>query len=257
MDQLKPSLVLLGGNNPATWIIYNRLVQEFGPFPAVIESHMSRLSMLRNRMRKLGLVPVLSQVGFVMLIRPLLNYYGRHRIHRICKRFGLERIEPYTPHVIRVDSANSKACETLLKKHKPKVVIVNGTRILRASVLHATNAIFINIHQGITPLYRGAHGAYWALSQGDPKHCGVTIHLIDAGIDTGNIIGQAEILPQADDSFATYPYLQTAAAIPLLLEATRHALAGTLAATPVQGPSRVWYHPGFLSYLWGRLHGVC
>ena len=257
VGQLKPSLVLLGGNNPTTWIIYNRLVQEFGPFPAVIESHISRLSMLRNRMRKLGLATVLSQVGFVMVIRPLLNYFGRNRIRRICRRFGLERTEPYTSHVIHVDSANGTACEMLLKERRPKVVIVNGTRILRAPILHATDATFINIHQGITPLYRGAHGAYWALSQGDPKHCGVTIHLVDAGIDTGNIIGQAEIAPQTDDNFATYPYLQTAAVIPLLLDAARHALAGTLETTPVQGPSRVWYHPGFFLYLWGRLRGVC
>ena len=72
VDQ-KSNLVLLGGGNPATWIIYNRLVQEFGPYPAVIESHVSRLAMLRNRFRKLGLSPVLAQVSFVVLIRPVLN----------------------------------------------------------------------------------------------------------------------------------------------------------------------------------------
>ena len=255
VDQ-KPNLVLLGGNNPTTWIIYNRLVQEFGPFPAVIESHVPRFAMLRNRLRKLGLSPVLAQVGFVVLIRPVLNYLGKRRISQICRLSGLERTEPLSTQITHVDSTNRPVCQNFLAKHRPRVVIVNGTRILRSNILGATDAILINVHQGITPRYRGAHGAYWSLFQGDPEHCGVTVHLIDKGIDTGNIIGQAKIDPQANDSFVTYPYLQTAAALPLLLEATRDALAGPLKTTVIQGPSRVWYHPGFFSYLLGRLRGI-
>ena len=256
MVDRNPNLVLLGSDNPTTWIIYNRLVQEFGPFPAVIESHVSRLAMLRNRFRKLGLGPVLSQIGFVILIRPLLNYHGKRRINRICRLNGLERTEPFSAQIIRVDSTNGATCENFLSESKPRVIIVNGTRILRSNILQATDAVFINSHQGITPLYRGAHGAYWSLFQGDLEHCGVTVHLVDAGIDTGNIISQAKIAPQADDSFVTYPYLQTAAALPLLLEAVRNAIAGTLKTITIQGTSRVWYHPGFFSYLIGKLRGI-
>ena len=255
VDQ-KPNLVFLGGDNPATWIIYNRLVQEFGPFPAVIESHVPRLAMLRNRFRKLGLNAVLAQVGFVVLIRPVLNYFGKRRISQICRLHGLERIAPFSAHIIRVDSANGEVCQNFLAKHQPQVVIVSGTRILRSNILGATGAVFINTHQGITPLYRGAHGAYWSLFQGDSGHCGVTVHIVDEGIDTGNIIGQALIDPQADDSFVTYPFLQTAAALPLLLEASRNAVAGTLKTTAVQGLSQAWYHPGFFSYLFGRWRGI-
>jgi phosphoribosylglycinamide formyltransferase-1 len=255
VDQ-KPNLILLGGDNPTTWIIYNRLVHEFGPFPAVIERHVSRLAMLRNRFRKLGLGPVLSQVGFVILIRPFLNYFGKRRISQICRRDGLERTEPFSNRIIRVASANGAVCQNFLTGLQPKVIIVNGTRILRSNILRATDAVFINTHQGITPLYRGAHGAYWSLFQKDSGHCGVTVHLVDEGIDTGQIISQEKIAPRADDSFVTYPYLQTAAALPLLLEATRDALAGTLKTTAIHGPSRVWYHPGFFSYLSGRLRGI-
>ncbi len=255
VDQ-KSNLVLLGGDNPTTWIIYNRLVQEFGPLPAVIERHVSRLSMLRNRFRKLGLGAVVSQVGFVVFIRPVLNYFGKRRISQICRLHGLERTEPFSTQITRVESTNGEVCKNFLAERRPRVVIVNGTRILRSNILRATDAVFINTHQGITPLYRGAHGAYWSLFQNDKEHCGVTIHLVDEGIDTGNIIGQAKIDPQADDSFVTYPYLQTAAALPLLLEATRNALAGPLKTTAIQGPSRVWYHPGFFSYLTGRLRGI-
>ena len=256
MANQRTDMILLGGDNPTTWIICNRLVQEFGPFPILIESHASRLAMLRNRIRKLGLRQVLSQVGFVTLIRPILNFLGKGRINQICRLHGLERHEPFSAKIKRVDSANGAACQSVLIECKPKVVIVNGTRILSGGILELTDAVFINTHQGITPCYRGAHGAYWSLHQGDPEHCGVTVHLVDAGIDTGQIIGQAEIAPQADDNFVTYPYLQTAAALPLLLIAARNAIAGTLKTAEAKGPSRVWYHPGFFSYLFGRLRGV-
>jgi len=70
----------------------------------------------------------------------------------------------------------------------PDVVVVNGTRIIAEKVLHSVPATFLNTHSGITPLYRGAHGGYWALVKKDRANCGVTIHVVDAGIDTGGIV---------------------------------------------------------------------
>ncbi len=252
----KPKLVLLGGENPSTWIIYNRLAQEFGPFPALIEPHVSRLALLRSRIRKLGLWPVLNQVAFVALIRPLLNFRGKTRIRRICRSNGLETTRPLSAWIKNIDNANSPACEEFLRSTPADIIIVNGTRILRSHILAATQAVFINTHQGITPQYRGAHGAYWALLENDPAHCGVTVHLVDEGIDTGNIVGQAKIDPQADDNFPTYAYLQTAAAIPLLLAGISDIMAGTLKTSAISGTSKVWYHPGFFTYLTGRRRGV-
>jgi folate-dependent phosphoribosylglycinamide formyltransferase PurN len=249
-----PSLVLLGSDNPTTWIVYNRLVREFGPFPALIEQHVSRRKLFRTRARKLGWGVALSQVAFVKLIRPILNRVAKRRIRQICQGHGLECIEPLSTHINHIDSANSDVCESFLRGFKADVVIVNGARILKPNILKATSAPFINTHQGITPQYRGAHGAYWALLNNDADRCGVTVHLIDEGIDTGNIIGQSRIAPQADDNFTTYPYLQTAAALPILLEAI--SSSRLLKTSAITGPSNLWYHPGFFTYIFGRLRGV-
>jgi phosphoribosylglycinamide formyltransferase 1 len=256
LEKPKPYLVLLGSDNPTTWIVYNLLVQEFGPFPALIEEHVSRRKLFETRKRNLGLRAAISQVAFVMLIRPLLNWRARRRVNHICRREGLERTAPLSTHVTHINTANGDFCRKFLEEAKPDIVIVNGTRILKPHILNATPATFINIHQGITPHYRGAHGAYWALHQDDASHCGVTVHLVDEGIDTGNIIGQEKIAPQTDDLFSTYPYLQTAAALPILRDAIRRKMAGTLGTTAIHGTSGVWYHPGFFTYIFGRLRGV-
>jgi methionyl-tRNA formyltransferase len=120
-------------------------------------------------------------------------------------------------------------------------------------VLDAVNCKFINIHAGITPKYRGVHGAYWALLSDDPEKCGVTVHLVDPGIDTGSIIAQKTITVTRKDNFVTYPLLQLAAGIPMLQAAVADCLGGDLDLKPASGSSRLWYHPTMGQYLYHRL----
>jgi methionyl-tRNA formyltransferase len=251
-----PNLLLVGSDNPTTWIIYNHLVREFGLFGALIERPPSRKILLRNRLRKLGLASVLGQVAFVSLVRPFLMRAGAKRITEILHTSAMEIAAPMTAAIQHVENINSAEAREALRAANPKVIIVNGTRILKPETLQACAATFINTHQGITPRYRGAHGAYWALYENNPTQCGVTVHIVDQGIDTGNIIAQAPIAPKPEDSFVTYPYLQTAAALPLLVAAIKAALASNLKSTPISGSSAIWYHPGALQYIRARWRGV-
>ncbi|RZK35168.1 MAG: formyl transferase, partial [Hymenobacter sp.] len=148
-----------------------------------------------------------------------------------------------------VPSVNSPECIALLQELQPDVVVVNGTRIIGKKVLASVPCPFLNTHAGITPLYRGVHGGYWALANNDPSHCGVSVHLVDTGIDTGGILYQALIAPTAEDNFTTYPLLQLAAGLPLLARGVRDALAGTLRRRPAPvGESRLWSHPTLSEY---------
>jgi folate-dependent phosphoribosylglycinamide formyltransferase PurN len=256
VGRAQSEILLLGQDNPTTWIVYNRLVRELGLFPAIIEEPVPRLTLLRNRARRLGWPRVLSQAAFATLIRPVLRYQAARRIRVLCKRHDLERVRPMTLAIQHVTNINAPDTIAAIQKASPRIVILNGTRILKPATLKSLSATFINTHQGITPVYRGAHGAYWAQYENDAANCGVTVHLVDEGIDTGAVVGQARITPERADCFVTYPYLQTAAALPLLMSAIRDALAGQLKSIPVSGPSAVWYHPGAIQYLKARLRGV-
>jgi len=95
------------------------------------------------------------------------------------------------------------------------------------------------------------HGGYWALAQGHPEFCGVTVHLVDAGIDTGSVLAQAVCRPKTSDCFVVYPHLQLAAGLELLAEVLRRP---TLVPTPAPAPfSRLWYHPTIWRYVWTYL----
>ncbi len=256
MSDGNKNLVLLGGDNPTTWIVYNELVSQFGLFPIIIEKSLSRSTLIKNRIKKLGLPRVLGQIGFAAVVRPILFWRDRDRIAFLKRKYGMEQTPPVSSVIHYVSNVNDASCHELMMALKPDIVIVNGTRILSKNTLAKIKAPIINTHQGITPGYRGAHGAYWAMVQNDKSNCGVTVHLVDEGIDTGNIIAQAIIEPEKEDSFVTYSFLQTAAALNLLVEAIRKIRAGNIQTVPISGPSAVWYHPGMFEYIGNALRGV-
>ena len=59
----------------------------------------------------------------------------------------------------------------------------------------------INLHISLLPFNRGADPNFWSWFDGTPK--GVTIHEIDAGLDTGPVFAQREVAFLADDTLAT------------------------------------------------------
>jgi methionyl-tRNA formyltransferase len=64
-------------------------------------------------------------------------------------------------------------------------------KILRVPLLELPRQGFINTHPSFLPFNRGKHYNFWALVEEAPF--GVTLHRVDAGVDTGEIVAQQEI----------------------------------------------------------------
>ncbi len=156
-----------------------------------------------------------------------------------------------------VESVNDPHTLALLREAEPDLVIVHGTRIIAERVLREIAAPVVNVHAGITPHYRGVHGGYWAFVDGRPELAGTTVHLVDAGIDTGGILGQATFARAHDDTIATYPYLHLACGLPVLVEVASALLDGAQPdpRPPLAGAgeSRLRWHPTAWGYLATRL----
>lgn len=85
-----------------------------------------------------------------------------------------------------------------VQHHQPDLVVLAGfMRILPANFVAALKGKLINTHPSLLPDFKGAHAVRDALAAGATK-AGVTIHYVDEGVDTGEIIVQSEveILPQ-------------------------------------------------------------
>jgi len=246
-------IVMLAGEGISTNILYHALKDEFAIHSIILEAPVSKTTLIKKRIKKLGLWKVTGQILFQAIIAKFLHLTSSKRKKEILATYSLDASPLPAEKITHVSSVNDEQCLELLQRIAPQIVIVNGTRIISEKILNSINATFINMHAGITPRYRGVHGAYWALANNDRENCGVTVHMVDAGIDTGEVIFQTTITPTKSDNFATYPLLQLAAGIPGMKKAIADILNRTLVKTQAGGESALWSHPGFGQYLYKRL----
>ena len=247
-------IVLLAVEGAPTHIVFHSLASELPIAHVVLEKPVSKMQLVRGRLKRLGLPVVAGQLLFQGLAMPVLKKASRARFEEIRRQFGMDESEIVHPSLHRVSSANDASTIELLKRLAPAVVVVQGTRILSRKLLESVNCPFINMHAGLTPLFRGVHGGYWAVATGSPELCGVTVHLVDPGVDTGGILAQAHVPFEPRDCFVTYPYLQLGMGLPLLKKAVREALVGRPSVkSPPAGDSRAWSHPTLWGYTWRRL----
>jgi folate-dependent phosphoribosylglycinamide formyltransferase PurN len=247
-------VVTAGG--PYPWIVINALGREFGPIDVILEEPEPRGAFLKRRARKVGWLATAGQFGTMILVR-LGKRRLAGRIGRIVAENGLEE-EPRPEHpVTRVASINAPEFLTAVERIDPKVVFLVGCRIARPDTLAALDVPVLNYHAGITPQYRGMNGGYWALASGDPGNFGATVHLVDAGIDTGAILYQVRGRPAPDDNIMTYAHRLAAMSRQMCVQAVRDALEDRLRPVTTDAPSRQWYHPTIWQYVWtGLTRGV-
>ncbi|MEE1619837.1 phosphoribosylglycinamide formyltransferase [Zafaria sp. J156] len=81
--------------------------------------------------------------------------------------------------------------------YAPDYVVSSGfMRIVGEEFVNAFDGTYLNTHPALLPSFPGAHGVRDALAYG-VKVTGCTVHIADAGVDTGPILAQAavEVLP--------------------------------------------------------------
>ena len=253
MDTKKHIIIFASDAESAT-ILYAYLSKVVTVDAVVLEEPVGRMKVFTRRLKRLGMFTTIGQALFVVFVAPMLRLAARGRIQELTTALSGEGAQLPSSAVHRVPSINDPEVHALVAEHNPAYIVVYGTRLLSKKTLAALPMPIINMHLGYTPQYRGGNGGYWALAQKDLEHCGVTVHLIDAGIDTGDVLAQAKIHPTVRDSFVTYPLLQIEAGLPLLQELVQQEqLAPIDTGDAVSG---MWYHPTVWEYVWHRLHGV-
>jgi len=84
-------------------------------------------------------------------------------------------------------SINNKKYVKILRELKPDIICVMGTCLIRKKIMSIPEYI-LNIHLGLSPYYRGGRTNFWPIVNKEPQYCGVTVHKISLGIDSGDII---------------------------------------------------------------------
>jgi phosphoribosylglycinamide formyltransferase-1 len=135
-------------------------------------------------------------------------------------------------------SERDAALADWLQERGARLVVLAGyMELLGASFLDRFPSAVINVHPSLLPAFPGLHAVEQALSYG-VKVFGVTVHFVDAGVDSGAIILQRAVELQGardpDEVLAALRPLEHS----LLPAAVRLFAAGALAADP-ENPRRV------------------
>ena len=115
--------------------------------------------------------------------------------------------------VALADSRDRAAWNTALADavaaHEPDLVVLAGfMRILGPAFLGRFPQRVVNTHPALLPAFPGAHAVADALAYG-VKVSGVTVHLVDEGVDTGPVVAQAAVpVLDGDDEAALQSRIQ-------------------------------------------------
>ncbi len=165
----------------------------------------------------------------------------------------LEKDDP----VLVVQSVNDPRVVEALQQAQPEVVVIICTSILGKELLHAIQSPILNVHGGFLPFYRGNHCFFFAMWNRDFDHIGSTIHFVDRGIDTGDIVevivpdiyagDNPETLYCRADKIAIgrliqwLQYYEQGGVLPRTPQTQKHALHQTHNRGPVLD-LRMWFH---------------
>ncbi|MHC1704339.1 MAG: methionyl-tRNA formyltransferase [Tenuifilaceae bacterium] len=119
------------------------------------------------------------------VLTPFYNNNIHKRLEHTCK---INKI-----HFFRESNVNAPSIIKLLKDSAPDfIIIAHFEKLISKEIIDIPKFGCLNLHPSLLPYYRGMSPQHWPIINGDKK-TGITVHFIDEGVDTGNIIIQEEI----------------------------------------------------------------
>ena len=191
MSQL--SVIILCGQSPRHLYFANQLCKACKPLAIIQESgHDQPLKKIINLLRN----PAKLWRKVWRWLRDRKRYAGNPE----ATFFFAGQPPTLERHDLRIEvpHINHSDVIKIIDEHKPDLIAVFGTSLLKGELLQKGRLGIINLHGGLSPEYRGADCTFWALYNQEPEKVGCTIHYINAGIDTGNII--AHVSPEIKET---------------------------------------------------------
>ena len=148
-----------------------------------------------KKMRRLGLLPSVE----ILSSYPLQRWLGGRDEHEVqVAARGLPRPDVSLRSLGRaqyVETVNGADAATALGALRPDIIIQREPAFCASRCSRWPGWQRSTSHHGIAPLIRGMHSIYWGLWEDRPEWLGATVHRIDAGIDTGDVLAYAPVAP--------------------------------------------------------------
>jgi len=127
------------------------------------------------------------------------------------------------------DANAGAAIAAVASYHVHLLISVNAKQIFRKPLLDVPTHGAVNVHNGMLPRQRGGGGAYTGIVNGEML--GTTVHFIDDGIDTGDIIAQRDVPLGPEETMGDFQGRVIGVSAELLLEALDGIRSGCVTRT--------------------------
>jgi folate-dependent phosphoribosylglycinamide formyltransferase PurN len=228
---------------PTSRSLYSRLVAHELVLQANIELvgiYVRRLwsyKRIRTDLRREG--PRLLQKIFTKLILPEDNarQAGNHLSVLADEKsmeaqdladFSRSKSVPY----YRVRDFNAEVSEASIRDLAPDLIVFTGGGLIRKNILAIPSIGVLNCHSGLLPRYRGMDTLEWSIleAQDTLPRIGLTLHFMDAGVDTGPILRHYQKQLQSGEDLVSIRQRLEPEMVRLVIEGVRDLQRGALQA---------------------------
>jgi hypothetical protein len=152
--------------------------------------------------------------------------------------------------VVTVPSPNSAESQAVLEAARPDIVLALCKNMLAKRIFRTARIGTFVLHPGICPEYRNAHGCFWALAHDDLERVGMTMLMIDEGVDTGPIYGFFTAdFDEVEESHIVIQHRMVLDNLDAIAARFREIAAGEAQPIPVEGrASGSWGQPWLTAY---------
>lgn len=132
--------------------------------------------------------------------------------------------------IFKPKNINDKTSVDFIKRlHPDMIIVVYYDQILKKDVIRIPKKGCVNVHMGLCEEYRGCYPTTWPIINGEDT-AGVTMHYIDEGIDSGDVINQIKVKIDDDDTGETLYNKCTRAGIDLFGDTVDCLFSDTISA---------------------------
>tara|TARA_Y100000310_G_C20659546_1_gene803920 strand:- start:745 stop:1536 length:792 start_codon:yes stop_codon:yes gene_type:complete len=213
-------LLVMCANQPRHTYFATRLMQAFPNSLALIENHPA--------------IPRTDYSGEVSFKRAELERFVDTE-REYFREFNEIHEGFYTGHTTRTinyKEINTPENQEHIRGLNPKALAVHSTSIIKPGIINSFPGRILNLHAGLSPYYRGTATNLWPIYNNEPEYIGMTVHYLDEGIDSGEVISQGRPEIEEDDDAHTIGCKNVVLGTEMMIEAIRRLYDGTITSYP-------------------------
>ncbi len=218
-EESRPRILFLGMQNEMSYRAFIRLLELNQNICAVVLSApdippVANLTWVSRSQSRASLTEI-----------PIVNRFMSESIFQSAASFGIP--------IVPVSGNESNKIHQAISVYKPDIacVVCFPTR-LPLDLLNEIEHGFLNLHPSLLPDHRGPFPLFWIFRNGEQKATGVTVHVVDDGLDSGDIVLQQMVKYDTGASGYTVDRICGELGGELLANAARGLWTGTLRPYP-------------------------